>query len=179
MTVKSKREIILDSAEIRMRTVGYNGFSTREIANLVGIKAASVHYHFPSKADLGVAVTQRYCTRFFEALGEPSHSPAPIKHFATLFHNALINDKKLCLCLILGAETSSLPETMNQETNHFFKHNLEWLEEALISSQSLSEQQAKEKAAVILASFEGALLLSNSLSNPALFDSITAYFTEQ
>ena len=178
MTVKSKREVILDSAEMRMRTVGYNGFSTREIANLVGIKAASVHYHFPSKADLGVAVAQRYNTRFFEALGDPSSHSTPIKHFAKLFYNALVNDKQLCLCLILGAETSSLPEPVNQETNHFFKHNLEWLEEALINSQNLVEQEAKEKAAVILASFEGALLLSNSLSNPALFDNITAYFTE-
>ena len=64
-----KAEEILDAAETMARTGGYHGFSFREIAKQVGIKAASVHYHFPGKDDLGAAVTRRYTDRFLAALG--------------------------------------------------------------------------------------------------------------
>ncbi|WP_254065657.1 TetR family transcriptional regulator [Acidisoma sp. L85] len=32
----------------------------RDLAAQVGIKAASIYHHFPSKADLGAAVARRY-----------------------------------------------------------------------------------------------------------------------
>ena len=48
---------ILDIAERRMRQTGYNAVSYRDIAAEMGIKSASLHYHFPKKEDLGVALT--------------------------------------------------------------------------------------------------------------------------
>ena len=67
----SKAEQILDAAEKMARIGGYHGFSFREIAKDVGIKAASVHYHFPGKQDLGAAIAKRYTERFLESLGAP------------------------------------------------------------------------------------------------------------
>ena len=58
-----RRSAILDVAERRIRAHGYNGFSFREIADEIGIKSASVHYHFPTKADLAAAVAKRYRER--------------------------------------------------------------------------------------------------------------------
>ena len=66
----TKREEILDVAEAMIRTRGYNAFSTRDVADAVGIKAASVHYYFPTKADIGAAVTERYTARFINELGD-------------------------------------------------------------------------------------------------------------
>ena len=37
---------ILDTAEQRMRDVGYHSVSFRDLADDLGIKSASVHYHF-------------------------------------------------------------------------------------------------------------------------------------
>ena len=71
METNSKRDAILDIAEAMIRNAGFNAFSTRDVANAVGIKSASVHYHFPTKADMGVAVTERYTSRFLEQLGDP------------------------------------------------------------------------------------------------------------
>jgi TetR/AcrR family transcriptional repressor of nem operon len=31
---------------------GYNGFSHADIAEAIGIRKASIHYHFPTKVDL-------------------------------------------------------------------------------------------------------------------------------
>src|ERR1700744_756797 len=39
---------------------GYGGLNLRALAEEVGIKAASLYHHFPSKADLAAAVAKRY-----------------------------------------------------------------------------------------------------------------------
>src|SRR5690349_365332 len=59
---------LMDLAEVRMREAGYHGFSFRELAAEIGIKSASVHHHFPTKADMAVAVTRRYLQRFLETV---------------------------------------------------------------------------------------------------------------
>ena len=50
---------IMDTAEGFIVQGGYNAFSFRDIAEAVGIKSASVHYHYPTKADLVSAVMVR------------------------------------------------------------------------------------------------------------------------
>src|SRR5262245_63327434 len=103
-----KREEILDVSEAMIRDLGFNGFSTRDVADAVGIKAASVHYHFPTKADIGVAVTERYTDRFLEALGDPArferNARSAVTVFVDSFRRALVRDRKLCLCAVLGAD---------------------------------------------------------------------------
>ena len=59
---------ILASARNFIVTGGYNGFSYADIAGEVGIRKASIHHHFPSKTDLGIAVVDRYIARFGTAL---------------------------------------------------------------------------------------------------------------
>ncbi len=49
----SAREAILAAARRRAQAHGYKGLNFRDLANDVGIKAASIYYHFPSKALLG------------------------------------------------------------------------------------------------------------------------------
>jgi len=52
----SAAEEILDLAETLIQTRGYSAFSYQDIADSLGIRKASIHYHFPSKTDLGIAV---------------------------------------------------------------------------------------------------------------------------
>ena len=54
------REALLASARTTVQAHGYNALSFRELAKEVGIKSASVHYHFPTKGDLGAALARRY-----------------------------------------------------------------------------------------------------------------------
>src|ERR1700733_15537474 len=56
----STREKILTTARNVAQARGYGGLSFRDLANDVGIKAASVYHYFPSKAELGAAVARRY-----------------------------------------------------------------------------------------------------------------------
>ena len=53
-------ERLMDLAEARIREAGYGGFSFRDLAAEIGIKSASVHHHFPTKAGMAAAVVRRY-----------------------------------------------------------------------------------------------------------------------
>ena len=61
---------ILDIAERLVQRRGFSGFSYADIAAELGITKASLHYHFPSKAELGESLITRYADRFGEALME-------------------------------------------------------------------------------------------------------------
>src|ERR1700759_5519216 len=67
---KPTAERILDIAERLVQTRGFTNFSYADIAGELGITKASLHYHFPGKAELGQAVIARYGDRFADALGE-------------------------------------------------------------------------------------------------------------
>lgn len=171
----TKRDEILDAAEAMIRTGGYNAFSTRDVADAVGIKAASVHYYFPTKADIGVAVTERYTARFIEGLGDPGgfrgKPNEAIARYADAFRRALIRDGKLCLCAVLGAEIGGLPEDVSGRTRIFFERNLIWLA-AAIRSKGMPKEKAMSMAMLVLASLEGAMILSKSLDNDAVFERV-------
>jgi len=51
---------LLDAAQTLVERRGYNAFSYKDLATDIGIKTASIHYHFPAKADLGIALMDRY-----------------------------------------------------------------------------------------------------------------------
>jgi TetR/AcrR family transcriptional repressor of nem operon len=48
--VNETAERLMDLAEAHIRCTGYGGFSFRDPAGEIGIKSASVHHHFPTKA---------------------------------------------------------------------------------------------------------------------------------
>ena len=54
------RDTLLDAAADLLQRVGYASFSYRDLAEAVGIRAASIHYHFPSKSDLGLALVEHF-----------------------------------------------------------------------------------------------------------------------
>ena len=70
---------ILDSAESLVQVRGFNGFSYADVAAELGVTKASLHYHFPGKAELGRALIVRYATRFNAALAgiDASGADAP------------------------------------------------------------------------------------------------------
>lgn len=157
---------ILDVAENMARKGGYNGFSFREIATEIGIKSASVHYHFPNKEVLGAALAERYTKRFLSTLGAPETGQA-LSRYVQVFDNALKLDGMMCLCGVLGSEVDSLPAQVVAQTRAFFERNMDWLEKAFSAE---GHKDPKGQAAHVLATLEGALILARNLDNPAYFD---------
>ena len=164
--MSEKRIEIMDAAERRIRTAGYNGFSFRDIASDVGVKSSSIHYYFPAKEDLGVAVARRYRERFFESLRNLSGSPEA--RLRSAYGNAIAKDGQMCLCGVLGTASASLPAQVALEAKHFFHGALEFL----LSDSKLTSRKG-DWALQILALLEGAMMLSLALGDAEAFRKAT------
>ncbi|MEO1449032.1 MAG: TetR/AcrR family transcriptional regulator, partial [Bacteroidota bacterium] len=78
---------ILNLAEQLIRTHGYNGFSYKDISSALHIKNAAVHYHYPAKSDLGVAVLRRMRTEFahLKSTSQPLSAREKLTHFISIY----------------------------------------------------------------------------------------------
>ena len=172
---------LLDAAEYRMRRGGYNAVSFRDLASDTNIKSSSVHYHFPRKEDLGIALVQRYSERFFEALEkEAAKAGSPenfLQAFRAVYRMALNKDDAICLCGLLGAETAGLPEALKDQIQSFFNDNIRWVADVL--PQELSKSEREKRAGSLVASHQGAMMLATSMEDNKLFDTITTYAISQ
>ncbi len=166
---------IMDIGERMARGGGYNSFSFREIAAEIGIKPASVHYHFATKELLGAAIANRYTARFLQALGAPD-ALAPdiaIARYIEAYRGALLQEGLMCLCGMFGAQIACLPETVADEARVFFERNMAWLE-TVFARSGFTPEAARAEAASLIATLEGAMILARTMQDPALFDAILA-----
>lgn len=165
-------ERLMDAAESRIRLNGYHAVSFRDLADDLGIKSASVHYHYPQKEDLGLAVVERYSERFFAALNaEAANALRPVDKIAAFcktYEAALKSSDKICLCGMLGAESCGLPEELSKAVAGFFEANIKWVWKALPSDMAPDRRRAM--AAHIVASLQGAMMLAISLKSPKSFE---------
>jgi len=175
MAKSDTAERILDVAERAARTGGYNAFSFREIAAEIGIKSASVHYHFATKEALGEALAERYSDNFFKALGDPLAAPPAelLARYAAVYGSALKQDGLMCLCGVFGAEIADLPPPVARATRAFFARNLDWLGQAY-RRRGLEAEASDQAAAHMIAALEGAMILARAMGDAALFDSAVA-----
>lgn len=164
------KEAILDAAEGRARRGGYNSFSFRDLAQDVGIKSASVHYHFPTKEQLAEVLAHRYVDRMAAHLGDPTklQPRAAVKHLADIFIKANEADDQMCLCGVFAAESGSLPPQVLPEVAAFFKLISKWLDAALRPAKNAP------KAAEIIAAFEGAMLMSRVMRDTAILRGVVS-----
>src|SRR5271170_1076386 len=113
---------ILDVAEQLAQTRGYNGFSYADIAAQLGVTKASLHYHFPSKAELGRALIERYHGLFgaaLDAIDRQTDEPREkLRQYVGLYDSVLSNER-MCLCGMLAAEHATLPAPMQEELKLF------------------------------------------------------------
>jgi TetR/AcrR family transcriptional repressor of nem operon len=164
------KDAILDSAERRMRAGGFHACSFREIAGDVGIKSASVHYHFPSKAELGAGVVARYRNRLLATLGPPDDErslAAKIDAMRTIFLTALKRGEGMCLCGILATEARSLPPSVADAARGYFTASNGWLARAFGQA---GVAEPKRRAMETTALFQGAMLQAVSLDDASAFE---------
>lgn len=158
---------ILDLAEHLSRRKGFHGFSYRDIAEPMGIKNAAVHYHFPTKADLGVAVIRRYRdllrrrTRRFLAHGGDA-LPQLEGLFAVYVQDTL--DQTVCPVGMVAVEYHTLPEPMRREGELLVEETLTWLVRVLEVGREQGllhfEGPARDRAVEVMSALQGATQLT-------------------
>ena len=178
---ENAREAILEAARRTAQAHGYGGLNFRDIGAEVGIKAASIYHHFPSKADLGAAVAKRYWENTAAALDALSATVGdPIKAleaYPGLFRRSLEEDNRMCLCSFMAAEYDDLPDPVKTEVQAFADVNVAWLAKMLAAaSRSAGEYEARARA--IFAAVAGAQLMARSRADLSLFDALITSFRE-
>jgi TetR/AcrR family transcriptional repressor of nem operon len=173
MSANSK-EAILAAAKLTAQAHGYSGLNFRDLAAEVGIKAASIYHHFPSKADLGAAVARRYwedSAAYLETLLAESADPAAcLRDYPGTFRKALENNNRMCLCSFMAAEYDDLPEPVKKEIRTFTDINVAWLSKVLSATKPGGPGENDQRALAIFAAITGAQLMARSRADVALYD---------
>ncbi len=164
-------EQILDLAETLIQTRGYNAFSYQDIADSLGIRKASIHYHFASKAELGVAVVDRYIERFGAALvsiaeDEKQSSLAMLDFYVQPYLQFASTPDRVCLSGALAGEMMALPPEVRARVDHFFRTHQVWLTKILKRGVARGEFRlaapAPKVARFIFGALQGALLVKRT-----------------
>lgn len=176
---KNTAKLILDTAQELVQEFGFNGFSYAHIAERVGIRTASIHYHFPNKEDLGEALITRYHSEFVAAIAqidaETQNNLEKIRKYVMIF-SIPVNTYCTCLSVMFSSDLATLSEKIREKLSAFFTANLAWVAKVLEQGRSEGhlrfEGNAEEQAHRILASLQGAQLLARTFKDASRFNMI-------
>ncbi len=174
---------ILASARTLIMNGGYNGFSYADISDVVKIRKASIHHHFPTKTDLVRTLVTRYredAEAAVAALGQNVQEPFEVlkiyaHHWADCIEDA---SRPFCVCAMLASEMPALPPEVAVEVRAFFRFLSKWLTSVMDrgnreGSLRLSSEPNVE-ADAFMASVHGAMLSARAYGTPEVFGAILA-----
>jgi TetR/AcrR family transcriptional repressor of nem operon len=187
MSNRDTRRELLDLAETLVRTRGYNGFSYRDLAEQIGIKTASIHYHFPTKGDLGEALIENEREVFARNLAQLDAAEKDprrrLERFIQLFQATTIGcHNRMCLGAMLAVEQETLPDAVGQAVLRLFADNEAWLakllEEGRKKRQFGFKGSADTAARCLFSSLEGALLMARAFGDIRRYEASTRWIME-
>ncbi|MFB2567339.1 TetR/AcrR family transcriptional regulator [Rhizobium sp. IMFF44] len=182
-SIASTSEKILDIAQSLIVAGGYNGFSYADISATIGIRKASIHHHFPTKAELVSVLVDRYRQQAeagLKSLREGVSSPAEqLRAYVSYWHSC-IRDASLpfCVCAMLASEMQMLPEEVASQVRGHFHSLAGWLRSVLQDGTENGlfqlDRRPEEEAQMLMASIHGAMLSARAFGDPELFIAIVA-----
>ncbi|SKA41727.1 transcriptional regulator, TetR family [Chitinophaga eiseniae] len=170
------KDKIVTLADKLIRVKGFNAFSYKDIADPLSVKNAAVHYHFPSKADLGMAVIGEEMQRF-------QHSVQQWQQLPEEEQLALLVDvfRKHCyagnVCLMgsLAPDYETLTPQMQEKINEMAEAIVEWvttcLEKGRKNKRFHFKGTAGDRALLVISNLQSSLLLARVMG-PEAFDRI-------
>jgi TetR/AcrR family transcriptional regulator, transcriptional repressor for nem operon len=175
------RTALLNAAEHAARARGYDGFSYADIATEVGIRKASIHHHFPTKADLVLALLERYCAQFMSELAAISQMSSTagiqLRAYVAACRTALGNGDLLCLCVALCVGRDTLSEPILSTLNNFNQQTISWLFNIFATGQNDGSIKnvfyPEREAHTCFAQMQGGLLIARASKKLHLFDAAT------
>lgn len=179
---KPTADRVLDIAEALVQTRGYNAFSYADISRAVGVRKASLHHHYPTKAHLGLALVARYHAAFVGALGDiearSETAPRRLERYIELY-GSVLRRGRMCMCGMLAADVATLPKSMRESIAGFFAENEQWLARVLAEGKKRGEiafeGTPSSMASFFVSSLEGAMLVARGSGTPDPFDDVVRH----
>lgn len=175
------RERLLAVAREIAQTGGLGALSFRDLASRLGIKDASVHYHFPTKSALADALLTRYAAEMARRLDEIAATTPDVKAcvdaYVAIFRATLVNRNRMCLYTMSTAEDIEFGPGVRQAMAQFREVNIDWLARVLArDARAVAPDGHRPHAAAIFAAVEGAQVVAREQKDPSVFDSIVATY---
>ena len=159
-----RKQQILEIGLELLQTRGYASFSYADLSERLGITKASIHHHFPSKEDLGVALTQRYFEVVRETLDEAAEHDDPWEQFegyAGVVFGAFGRGDRICAAGSVQSEYNVVPESMRQSMGELIEYVIDWIAQVLEEGRRRGVMQfpgsPEEQATMIFSTMQGAL----------------------
>jgi TetR/AcrR family transcriptional regulator, transcriptional repressor for nem operon len=172
---------ILKCARTLLVAGGYDSFSYADIAKVVGIRNASIHHHFPSKAELVRVLVRQYREEAAAGMaGLSERVPEPMAQVRAYvgYWEACISDNSapICVCALLASQMPVLPEAVAIEVRAHFRALSAWLAQVLRAGVRqktihLTGTVAGE-AEAFMATVHGAMLSARAYGDTTVFGSV-------
>ncbi len=164
---------IMDVAQEMIQMRGFHGFSYRDLSERVGIRTASIHYYFPTKGDLGVAVLDRVLKGFAGALSDiernDSSDSEKLKQFTQIFLDTFGEGDRLCPFCMMAAGQDTVPIEVKNQVIEFWTRGEKWLMKILASGQANGQfflhAEPQTVARMIISTMEGAMVTSRAFED--------------
>ena len=176
---QNTKEKILNIAENLIKRQGYNAFSYKDISSDLNVKNAAIHYHFPTKKDLGIAVIQRnqfQIKKWDGMVSDKKMSPLDmLELYFETYLGYLESEEYICLGGSLDTDFNTLPEEMQKEIRKLTTAMLSWMRNILSTGRKIGEFSfsgpSEDKALLILSSIQGAIQIAR-VSNKELLNRV-------
>ena len=163
--MSSTKAHIVQLADDMIRSRGYNAFSYSDISKPLGIKNAAIHYHFPTKADLALAVVD-YHLESIERFKQRAEGKSPLQRIKLFlnFYSSIQMSGKICLVGAFSTDWNSLSEEVHDAMNTFKASLVEWLSKSLSEGKANGELTFKNTAETEALSILSTILAAAQLS---------------
>jgi TetR/AcrR family transcriptional repressor of nem operon len=172
---------IVSHARLLLAAGGYNSFSYADISERVHISKASIHHHFPSKAELVQTVVVRYREEARGGMAELDrqlNDPLAELHAYADFWSRCIREgtSPFCICAMLAAELPTIPGEISDEVRGHFHDLTSWLsgilKKGVVRGQFHLQGTPAIEAKLFMAAVHGAMLAARAFGDPKIFQSI-------
>jgi TetR/AcrR family transcriptional regulator, transcriptional repressor for nem operon len=168
------RTQLLDAAMALVEARGYRAFSYRDLAAAVGIRTASIHYHFPAKADLGRAMLVKHRednAAFFDRVDRGGGTAYErLERYCRAFKRSYGRGDRICFAGMMATDSETLAPGVVAELRHCYRDHERWLALTLAEGRAAGDLAFNEPAAVVARSLfdalQGAMLATRAFRTP-------------
>lgn len=176
-----KANEILSYTRALLTSGGYRSFSFADISDKVNIRKASIHHHFPSKAELVRTVVAQYreeARTGMKLLSDKINDPVAELQAYIDYWSTCIKDgsSPFCICAMLAAELPTLPPEVAAEVSGHFTDLSHWLAAVLRRGEEQNVFQFRgtisAEADLLMATVHGAMLAARAFNDAEIFRKI-------
>ncbi|MGK7890053.1 MAG: TetR/AcrR family transcriptional regulator [Leptolyngbyaceae cyanobacterium] len=163
------------------RQYGYDGATLSRLSAASGLGKASLYHHFPGGKDDMLAAVLAYVenalqTGALQALSEDGPPQERLQKMCDRVSDLFVGGKEPCIFAILQSGTGR--DAFHDKVKEAVKIWIEAIATVLVEA-GINEVVAQERGEEALVAIQGALVVSQALDNPALFQRVLRHLPQQ